>query len=190
MAQAAVPVRTSTRDLVYTELVSLVQLGHGLKIADGAHDFASEPAFQVLVANTRSKSRVLSKGTVIAYDKRYPLALLTSDDEIEQGVGVSLRIPEHTLFERRMWSLKKAIWFYSGTQRRMKCVNRHGTKDQLQLPTRVVRSICHRSIVLSCIRAFSTSLRRMRVCGTDVLKRDVSRSTVSILRREPSPYAP
>lgn len=94
MTQVAGPVRTDARALIHTEPEHSVQCRHELKVANGVHDALSKDPFHILVANFTKKARELPKGTVVAYAKRNPLALLVPDADVVRSVGKVLHIDE------------------------------------------------------------------------------------------------
>ena len=92
MSQARVRVTTAGRGLVFLEPKPSLQHRHGVRLTNGVAEVLPNQVFEVMVANVSRQVRRLPKHTVVGYAKRNPLAILTRERQVAEGIAHALHI--------------------------------------------------------------------------------------------------
>ena len=96
MSQAGVRVTTAGRGLVFLEPKPSLQHRHGARLTNGVTDVLPNVTFDVIVANFSRRERRLPKHTVVGYAKRNPLAILTPERRVAEGITHALHLTDLT----------------------------------------------------------------------------------------------
>ena len=94
-SQARVRV-TTTVGLVFMEPKPSLQPRHGVSLTNGVVEIQSNQIFDVTVANFSRRERRLPKHTVVRYPKRNPLAILTPERRVAEGISHALHLTDLT----------------------------------------------------------------------------------------------
>ena len=96
MSQARVRVTTARRGLVFLEPKPSLQHRHGVRLTNGVAEVLPNVTFDVVVGNFSPRERRLPKHTVLGYAKRNPLAILTPERRVAEGIAHALHLTDLT----------------------------------------------------------------------------------------------
>ena len=96
MSQARVRVTTAGRGLVFLEQKPSLHHRHGVRLTNGVAEVLRNVTFDVVVANFSRRKRRLPKHTVLGYAKRNPLAILTPERKVAEGIAHALHLTDLT----------------------------------------------------------------------------------------------
>ena len=92
MSQYFAHVASDAVGLVHIEPKPTLQFRHGLRVANGVHELQPNAEFRVHVSNFTDTPRTIPKGTVVAYAKRNPLAIITPERRLGEEFGRVMNI--------------------------------------------------------------------------------------------------
>ena len=95
-SQDRVRVTTTGRGLVFMVPKPSLQHRYGVRITSGVVEVLPNQTFDVIVANVLRRERRLPKHTVLGYAKRNPLAILTPERRVAEGITHALHLTDLT----------------------------------------------------------------------------------------------
>ena len=96
ISQARVSVTTAGRGLVFLEPKPSLQHRHRVRLTNSVTEVLPTVTFDVIVANFSGRERRLSKHNVVGYAKRNPLAILTPERRVAEGIAHALHLTDLT----------------------------------------------------------------------------------------------
>ena len=94
MSQARVRVTTQGKGLVFLEPKPSLQHRHGVRLNNSMAELLPHQTFEVNVAKFSRRTRRLPKQTVVGYDKRNPLAILTPERRVAEEIAHALNLTD------------------------------------------------------------------------------------------------
>ena len=94
--QARVRDTTTGKGLVFMEPKPSPQHRHGLRLTNGVVEVLPNQTFDVIVANVSRRERRLPNHSVVGYAKRNPLAILTPERRVAEGIAHALHLTDLT----------------------------------------------------------------------------------------------
>ena len=92
MSQTRVRVTTAGKGLVFLEPKPSLQHRHGVRLTNSVAEVLPPQTFEVNVANFSRRTRRLPKHTAVGYAKRNPLAILTTERRVAEGIAHALHL--------------------------------------------------------------------------------------------------
>ena len=97
MSQTHVLVTTAGRGLVFLELKPSLQHRHAGELMNGVAEVLPNQTFDFIFANFLRPERRLPKHTVVGYGKSNPLAILTPERKVSEGIAHALHLTDLTV---------------------------------------------------------------------------------------------